>query len=66
MLGDDHFDVHSTAHNLGRDLRELGEAEAARVLHEEILVRTRRLLGDEHPSILNTAIELVIDLHALG
>jgi hypothetical protein len=52
MLGDDHIDVQCTAYNLGRDLRELGEAEAARQLSEDTLTRARRVFGDEHPRTL--------------
>ena len=49
-----------------RDLRDLGEVQAARDLDQDTLDRRRRLLGDDHPDTLRSASNLAADLHALG
>ena len=46
--------------------RELGEYAAARALDEDILARRRRVLGDDHPDTLDSAVNLSHDLTALG
>jgi len=47
-------------------MRELGEVEAARDLHQDTLDRRRRVLGHDHPDTLASAGNLAIDLRALG
>jgi Tetratricopeptide repeat len=54
-----------TANNLASDLRVLGEYEAARVLDEDVLARSRRKLGEDHPETLRSAHNLALDLEAL-
>jgi hypothetical protein len=51
---------------LADDLRQLGEAEAARDLDTDTLARRRRVLGDDHPQTLNSASNLATDLEQLG
>jgi hypothetical protein len=50
VLGDDHPDTLTAAHDLANRLAELGEHERARALHEDTLDRRRRILGDDHPN----------------
>ncbi|MFJ3226318.1 FxSxx-COOH system tetratricopeptide repeat protein [Streptomyces sp. NPDC086783] len=47
-------------------LRSQGQHQAARDLDEKTLASQRRLLGDDHPSILITSGSLAADLRALG
>ena len=49
VLGQDHPDTLTAAHNLATDLRELGEVQAARDLDQDTLDRRRRVLGQDHP-----------------
>jgi hypothetical protein len=44
----------------------LGEYQAARELDEDTLTRRRRVLGEDHPSTLNSARNLAADLRKLG
>jgi tetratricopeptide (TPR) repeat protein len=46
--------------------RKLGHFQEARDLDEACLSRNRRLLGDNHPSTLNSATSLAVDLRRLG
>jgi hypothetical protein len=55
-----------SANNLARDLHRLGEYQQARELDEDTLIRSRRVLGENHPSTLTSASNLASDLHALG
>jgi hypothetical protein len=66
VLGDDHPDTLTSAGNLADDLRNLGEHQAARELHEDTLARYRRVLGDDHPRTRTSANNLAADLRALG
>ena len=66
MLGQDHPDTLSSAHNLAIDLRELGDVQAARDLDQDILDRRRRVLGHDHPDTLSSAHNLATGLHELG
>lgn len=52
--------------NCAAELHALGEYEEARRLHEDILSRTRRVLGKDHPNTIIAAHNLAEDLHALG
>ena len=45
---------------------QLGEVQAARDLDQDTLDRMRRILGEDHPSTLNSANNLAADLRALG
>jgi hypothetical protein len=40
--------------------------QAARDLNQDTLTRSRRVLGDDHPSTLRTVGNLALDLRALG
>ena len=66
VLGDDHPDTLTSAHNLAFDLRNLGEHQAARELDQDTLARKRRVLGDDHPHTLTSANNLAVDLRARG
>jgi len=55
-----------SANNLAADLGALGEYEQARRLDEDILTRSRRVLGEDHPDTLRSANDLAADLRALG
>jgi hypothetical protein len=66
VLGEDHPDTLTSAHNLAVGLRALGEHEQARQLHEDTLTRRRRVLGEDHPDTLSSASNLAADLSALG
>ena len=55
QLGEDHLDTLTAANNLAVNLSGLGEYEEARALHEDTLIRRRRLLGDEHRETLASA-----------
>ena len=66
MLGEDHPDILTSANNLARDLRALGEYELAHQLNEDTLTRRRRVLGEDHPGTLGSASNLARDLRALG
>jgi hypothetical protein len=48
------------------DLRELGEHQQARELHEDTLARLRRVLGDGHPDTHRSVRNLAGVLTALG
>jgi Tetratricopeptide repeat len=56
----------ASASNLAGDLHQLGEYQAARELDEDTLTRRRRVLGEDHPSTLNSARKLAADLRKLG
>ena len=47
-------------------MRQLGELQAARDLAADTLERRRRVLGEDHPTTLNSAQLLVNCLHDLG
>jgi hypothetical protein len=49
VLGDDHPETLTSAHNLASELAALGEYQQARALAEDTLTRRRRVLGDDHP-----------------
>ena len=66
ILGDDHPDTLSSANNLARVLRALGEVGQACRLADDTLTRRREVLGTDHPSTLSSANNLVVDLAALG
>jgi hypothetical protein len=66
VLGDDHADTLRVANNLAIVLRELGETQAARDLHQDTLDQCRRVLGDDHPDTLDVASALAEDLRKLG
>ena len=65
-LGNDHLHTLAVAHNLAHDLSDLGEAERARTIDEDVLNRRRRLLGEDAHSTLNAATTLAVDLSLLG
>jgi hypothetical protein len=65
-LGPDDSGTLATAGTLSVVLHSLGRYDKARELHEDILVRRRRLLGDDHPSTLGSASNLALDLASLG
>ena len=44
----------------------MGRYAEARDLDQDTLDRRRRVLGDDHPSTLNSATNLAIDLRQLG
>ena len=54
------------ASQLARDLRDLGELQAARDLDEDTLDRSRRVMGEDHPCTLIFASQLARDLRDLG
>ena len=66
LLGSDDYHALWAANSLAEGLRELGEAQAARELNEDILARRRRVLGEDHPHTLISAINLANVLTALG
>jgi hypothetical protein len=55
-----------SASHLARDLRALGELQAARDLDQDTLDRRRRVLGEDHPETRTSARNLALDLSALG
>ncbi|MBE1497471.1 hypothetical protein H4696_004571 [Amycolatopsis lexingtonensis] len=66
LLGDDHPSTLASANNLAVVLRDLGEHQQARGLHEDTLARWRRVRGDDHPSTLVSANQLASSLRSLG
>jgi hypothetical protein len=66
VLGEDHPDTLRSANSLAIDLANLGEYQAARDLHQDTLIRRRRVLGEDHPSTLKSASNLAANLRALG
>ncbi len=66
VLGEDHPDTLTSANHLARNLRALGQYEAARRLNEDTLGRRRRVLGEEHPDTLISANNLAVNLGELG
>jgi hypothetical protein len=62
VLGADHPDTLTSAHNLAADLRELGECQQARALDEDTLARRSRVLGADHPDTLTSGHNLAADL----
>lgn len=62
-------DVHrllSIANLRGNILHDRGEYEHARQVHQDVLDRARKHLGESHPLALNTASRLAIDLQMQG
>jgi hypothetical protein len=55
-----------SANGLASDLHALGEAEAARQLGEDTLIRARRVLGDESHFTMDTANILATAFLAVG
>jgi hypothetical protein len=47
-------------------LYELGDYQRARILDEDTLARTRRVLGEDHPDTLSSANDLARDLLRVG
>jgi hypothetical protein len=66
VLGEDHVECELTALNLARDLRALGEVEAAQQLQADTVAYRRRWFGDDHPLTINATNELGATLRALG
>ncbi|WP_370972186.1 FxSxx-COOH system tetratricopeptide repeat protein [Amycolatopsis sp. cg9] len=66
LLGDDDPGTLTSVHNFAVALKDLGETERARDLHEDTLARIRRILGHDHHDTLITAHNLAADLTALG
>ena len=62
----DDIDVLRAADQLAVAHSRLGEHAKARRLHEDILGRRRRILGENHPDTLTSAHRLAIDLRQLG
>jgi hypothetical protein len=54
------------ASQLATAYRFLGQYQQARQLDEDILIRRRRILGDDHAETLASASNLAVDLNALG
>jgi hypothetical protein len=50
---------------LAANLRELGEYQQACELDEDVLMRRRRILGDEHPDTVSSSNNLEFDLRML-
>ena len=65
-LGAEHPDTLTSAHNVARDFRALGDYARARSLDEDTLASRRQILGEDHPDTLTSANWLARDLHALG
>ncbi|MFI9832726.1 FxSxx-COOH system tetratricopeptide repeat protein [Streptomyces sp. NPDC051913] len=66
QLGPDHDDTLRAAHRLARAYDDTQDHERARALDEDTLSRHRRLLGDEDPGTLASALNLAVRLRALG
>jgi tetratricopeptide (TPR) repeat protein len=52
--------------NLAETLREQGDIDSARKIHEQVLEIRRRILGDEHPHTLTTRAKLALTLRVQG
>jgi hypothetical protein len=55
-----------TAHPTGFFSAVLGAHAAARALDEDTLARRREVLGDDHPSTMESASNLAVNLYQLG
>lgn len=66
VLDERHLDILIATNNLAADLHARGKYEQARVLHEDIVTRSRRALGEDHPDTITAASNLAADFHALG
>jgi len=52
--------------NLATDLRELGEHQGARQLHERALAMCQRLYDGDHPAVAEGLANLAADLRQAG
>ena len=68
ILGQDHPDTLQSANGLANALSALGEDQAARELHEDVLARPpSRVLGEDHPDTLGSGtVTWASSMYALG
>ena len=66
ILGPEHPDTLTSMNNVAITLRALGDLQAARKLHEQVLDVRKRILGPEHPKTSISAWNLFFALEELG
>lgn len=65
-LDADDIDVINTRNRFALLLQTLGDVARARALSEDIVVRLRRTLGEDHPHTLGTTSNLALQLQEMG